>query len=55
MSVSYIKHFVTSTLQICLYLRLQAGAVSDQTPLAKHVTTTDPPCETSTRNPGLQE
>ena len=42
-------------LHICLSLRIQAGAVSDQTPLAKHVTTTDPPCETSNRNPGLQE
>ena len=29
--------------------------MSDQSPLDKHVTTTDPPCETSIRNPGLQE
>ena len=36
-------------------LHAQAGTVSDQTPLAKHVTTTDPPCETSNKYPKSQE
>ena len=40
---------------IILFLHVQAGAVSDQTPLAKHVTTTDPPCETSNKYPKSQE
>lgn len=38
-----------------MYLRMQAGAVSDHSPLAWHVTTSDPPCVISKRYPTLHE